>query len=170
MIFLIHRRIVAEYEKTIAQMIGEFSVKYKTKALVTGYWTLCLFNTHDFLFQPTSATTFCCTLFICKLSIIYYLRSFYALFHHHCLQRVKYFFYPLTQASLAMCSPLWLIWTESWRHRSSRWATRVQLFGLIKFCCRFTLCISPALTSHPPLDIPENLIFAAVANFISYSH
>lgn len=52
MIFLLHRRIVAEYEKTIAQMIGEFNVKYRFSI---SYKTqgFCHISTHEFCFKPT---------------------------------------------------------------------------------------------------------------------
>lgn len=48
MIFLFRRRIVAEYEKTIAQMIGELSFKSRTAA------GSCHTGTHRLHFKPAT--------------------------------------------------------------------------------------------------------------------
>lgn len=67
MIFLLRRRIVAEYEKTIAQMIGEFRVRAASRTAAGS----CHISTHILNQQPLLLDLchyFLLHTFICKLS------------------------------------------------------------------------------------------------------
>lgn len=116
MMFLLRRRIVAEYEKTIAQMIGEYNVKH-CLSVEPERWLQAsgpsLLSVHvDFILtpatfrSPASATPFCCTCFCnrCKMLSCF--------FYFLCGYFDPYFRVSATHSSFALSYHVILIWSE----------------------------------------------------------
>lgn len=184
MIFLLHRRIVAEYEKTIAQMIGESNVKYT----VFSYLLNPSFG-HRFLDPLSYQYTWILFLNqqpsfpnLCHYFLLHYLfarlfanwakcMSLCALLHCHWCQRVKHF---LTQSCFAMCLFFVFDWYElnpdviggyklSVTHSFPASLDLNAAAGSLATCSHFSSYL-------PPLDISKKNLIFMLSEFITCSH